>query len=166
MALTRATVKIVTAWEQTKTVTGLANPITQSDAFSSLVAPTISAGACNRIYFVQGAVAFGATTTINLFSITESIFNEALVPVRVYSVHLRIAGAPGQYRPGAADPLLWPLADASDILVFNSTAALSDSFAFATHTGQIVSNTVKNVRIVNTHGADALTFTVAWLLGV
>jgi len=165
MALTRAQMTFTTSWEQTKTITGF-NASTQSGSLSTLVTPTISGAACNRIYMVQGTAAFGVTVTVNLFSLTEPAFNEAIAPVRIYGVQLRIAGATGQYKPGAADPLIWPFADASDALTFASTSTLSDSFMFGTHTGQTVSNTVKNVRVINTHGSDTLTYTVAWLLGV
>lgn len=161
MALTVGKVTINTALTETKAITGFTTA-SYSTAYQSSVSPTISAGACNRPYFVQSTLASGATVTIDLRSLTEPVFGEALTPARAYTVHLKIITAPGRYMPGAANALVWPFNDASDAINLNA----GDSFAYGSATAATIDATNRNVRIINTHGSVTLTYTIVFLLGV
>lgn len=163
MAVSLSTGKVTfsTAWTQTNTVSG-SNSSTQSGPYTSSVSPTISGAACNRVYFVQTTLTAGSTATIDVSTLTEPFFGTAISPVRIYSIHIKIATATGRYIPGAANALVFPFNDSSDAINFNA----GDSFAHASTTATTVSGAAKNIRIINTAGAATLTYTVVMLLGV
>lgn len=162
MAISVSTAKltITSSWTQVNTVTGF-NSGSHNGPYTSSVSPTVSASALDRIYVVQGTLTFGATVTIDVFALTTQPFGEALAPVRIYSVHLKIATTTGRYMPGAANALLFPFNDASDAINFNA----GDSFGFASTTASTVSATLRNIRIINTHGSATLTYTLVLFLG-
>ena len=165
MALVTGKLTFSTSWTQTKTHSGSApafNSSSQNGPATTTVSPTISGAACNRVYFVQSTLAAGATVTFDLRSITEPAFGEALTGARIYAMHVKILTTTGQLRPGAANPLVWPFADSSDIISFNS----GDSFLFASTTAGTIDATNRNVRIVNTSGGTTLTYTFIVLMGV
>ena len=81
MALTIARLRMESVWTMTKTVTGF-DTASYSSSLITNVTPTLSGAACNRAYFVQGTLAFGATVTINLASLTCPVYGEALTPAR------------------------------------------------------------------------------------
>ena len=166
MALVTGKLTFTTSWTQTKTHTGSAPAFAsskQDGPVTTTVSPTISAAACNRVYFVQGTLAAGATVTINVFSLTEPAFGEAIVPVRAYSIHYKGATTTSRVDPvNGSNPLTWFFGAATDQINLNA----GDSFMYASATAFTVSNTVKNIRVTNTAGAGTLTYTVILLLGV
>lgn len=161
VSVTTAKLTFTSFWTQENTITGH-NSSKHSGPYISTVSPTVSSGALNRIYNVQATLAFGATATIDVFSLTESAFGTTIAPVRIYSVHIKITGATGRYIPGATNALVFPFNDSSDAINFNA----GDSFLFASTTATTVSSTLRNIRIINTHGSDTLTYSITLFLGV
>lgn len=161
MSLTTGKVTFSTSWTQTKSLTGF-NASEQNGPYTSSASPTVSSSACNRVYFVQGTLAFGAAVTIDLFSLTEQAFGEAIVPIRAYSVHYNGTTTTSRVDQGAANPITWFWGGTTPQI----NLAAGGSFAYASATAHTVSNTDKNIRLTNTAGSGTLTYTVVFLLGV
>ncbi len=163
MALTALTLRNELVWKQTGAITGY-NTKSIQDSSVDRANPTISAGACNRIYFVQGTLAAGGTITFNLFSLTEPTFGEAIVPVRAYILKLRCTGTTWKLEQGAAAPLLWFLLGTT---APNITGGDGDFFDFGSQTATVISNTSKTLLLTNTNGAAAvLTYRLEVAVGV
>lgn len=162
MALNTAKVSITTSWTQTKANTGF-NATRQDGPYISTVSPTVSAAACNRVYFVQGTLAAAATVTIDLRSLTDPATGEALTPARAYSVHMRGTTTTSRYDPvSGTNPLTWFFGAATERINLNA----GDSWAYASATAVTVDATNRNVRISNTAGSGTLTYVLVFLLGV
>ncbi len=161
MALTALTLKNELVWKQTGAITGYATKSIQ-DSSVDRCNPTISAGACNRIYFVQSTLAFGASVTINLFSVTEPTFGEALVPVRGYILKFSGAGTTWQFDTSSAAPVVWFLQGTAPTIV----GAAGDFFDFGSTTAVTISNAAKTIKITNTAGSGTLTYRLEVAVGV
>ena len=161
MAVDLFQASVSTVWRQSKSVTGFSDA-TQAYNFRAVVEPTVSGAALNRIYPVQATLAFGASVTIDLRSLTEPYFGEALTPARAYTLQLEFSGATARYQPGVLFPLLWFFGLATDTLNFNA----GDIFLYGSETPATVDATNRNVKITNTHGSLTLTYRFAVSLGV
>lgn len=162
MALTSVIFQTVHQWVQTHTITGYPTATVQGKQ-SGKVTPTVGTGAANRIYPIQGTLAAGATVTIDLSTLTEPTFGEAISPVRAYTVRITMTGSTWKFEPGAANPLTWFFSGTSPAIIGNA----GDSWGFGSATAQTIDGTHKNVKITNTNGAAlVLTYTVEWVLGV
>lgn len=162
MALQAVALQNTLSWRQTHTVTGYQ---TKSDAQASVnrINPTVSAGAANRVYMVQSTLAAGATVTINLFSVTEPVFGEALVPIRGYILKFLGTGSTWQFDTSAASPLVWFLAGTAPTLVGNA----GDCFDYASATAITIDNTHKTFKITNSNGGVlVLTYSLEVIVGV
>lgn len=162
MALTTGKFTISTQWTQTKTATGLAQSVLNGGVYTKSQSPTISGAACNRLYFVQGTLAAGASVTIDLSSVTEPVFGEAITPDRGYSIQVYGSGTTWKYEPGAANALEWFLSGTSPAISGSAGA----QFGFGDTTAGTIDGTHKNIKITNTAGAGTLTYTIYLLVGV
>lgn len=124
------------------------------------ITPTLGASDCNQPHGVQGTLAFGASVTFNLNSLTTSLFNEVVNPSRFYIIAIYGTGATWSYAPGAALPFYGPLSVGA-VLSFNDGAFM----AFADPTATVIDNGTKNIKITNTHASDTLTYTLTLALG-
>ena len=160
MALTALQILTSTVWVQTNPVTGFSTAKHPGGNEKSVL-PTVSAAAANRVYITEATLAASASITIDLRSLTEPVFREALTPVRGYSIQLIGTGSAWRLDPGAANPLQWFFGGTTQQINGGAGAM----FCFADPTAVTINATNRNIRITNT-GGGTLTYTLVVSLGV
>lgn len=146
-------------WNVTKANTGFEDSeMTGTHVFSPAL--TMGSGNTNQVYPVQSTLAVGASVTINLYSLTEPLFNQAIVPVRFYVGWWNFTGATWKYEPGATNGWNGFLFGTSPYIA----GGAGDGFGFAGTNAITIDNGVKNIKISNT-GAATLTYKLTLFLG-
>ena len=158
-SLTFAKLDVTLAWTQEHAITGF-DSSEQASGIRTSILPTISSSAASEVYQVQVSLAAGASQTIDLSSLTEPAFGQALTPTGAYMIVVYGTGTTWKYDGGTSNQFYWFLGGATQSI--NSNAG--DVFAYGSTTAGAISGAAKNIRVTNTAGSGTLTATVAVIL--
>lgn len=161
MALRSAQLQATLNWAQRVVPGNGLNPGRQEGPVVGTAAPAIGASDASEVYPLVGTLAAGASVTINLSSITDPVFGQALNPTRVYQMIFIGTGAAWKYEPGSVSGLNWFLSGITPAI----SGAAGEFFAFGGITAVTVNGANKNVTITNLSGSATLTYTFVVILG-
>ena len=159
MALTAVKFNINLAWSQSITITGFTSPKVNG-SLNVAIGPTVSSTTAKEVYYVQSTLAAGASVVIDLRSITEPTFGQALVATGAYLIVVKGSGTTWRYDGHSSDPFPWFLGGTTPQINGGTDAA----FAFGDTTVGAVSAGVSKVRVTNTAGSGTLTWQLAIVL--
>lgn len=158
MALTLSNVNAEIGWTQTKTNTGYGSIKQGPDKLTATLAPAVAT--YNELLAVQGTLAASASTTIDLYSITN-LFGESKTLTKGIALMVKATTTGMKIEPGASNPLTWFWGGTSPSITIKAGGfILLGDGGTAT-----ISATDRNLKITNTSGSTTGTYDLVFLGG-
>lgn len=164
MALTKASFQLALNATMTRVNTGF-NTVTLADKAD--YSQTVDVTAYTFCYIVQGTIAGGANTTIDLFgTLTDLLGNSTSAKTKFLGLIIATSGTAATasltLEPGASNPLTMGFAGTSPTLTVDAGGCIAIVNADGQH--ETVSSTVRNIKLSNP-GSTTVTYDLGVILG-
>lgn len=146
-------------WNQNLPVSGF-DSLPETGSLFISASPVLGPSDANVIQPLSGTIAVSGALTLNLNSIVDSYYGQAVSPSRAYQMGIRFSGSTWSYGPAASLGLSWFLSGTGPALVGGD----GEGFMFFGIIARTIDNGTKNVTITNT-GVGILTYTMSFMLG-
>lgn len=154
MPINTVTLNVALQWALTRTNSGGFANTTQGADSLNFTLSGINTSTFNQLYVTQLSLAASASTTLDLTSLTNLVY-ESFSFGHVITIMVLPVGNNVTIEPGASNPLQWFFGGTTQtILVDNNGCFLWSNGASAT--GTVVNSTNKTLKFTNSSGASNL----------
>ena len=158
MPLTLSNINAEIGWTQTKSTTGYGSVKQGPSKLSGTLAPAVAT--YNELLAVQGTLAASASTTIDLYSITN-LFGEAKTLTKGIALMVKATTTGMKIEPGASNPITWFFGGTSPSISIKA----GGFFLLGDGSAATLSATDRNLKITNLSGSTTGTYDIVFLGG-